>query len=284
MNQFNTLNSRWKLLVLVLAVASPLSAASQEDAAKAFQALYNVYDTASILETLKTDGKLPKISGPAELARAKFGDDAMVEYLIDPWGTPLHIESVPGKGYVIAAAGSDRKFERSTWDKPAKTTSTAADVVLRDGTIVRSPEAWALALAKLTPEQLKGEQSRSKHAQTVSQLRTMITALTAYEIETGKLPPAGDLEALAKHLQPTYVAEMPRADAWNRRLDFAMVSTLDGYYLASAGPDGKLDTDDDIVVENHNFTKNEEPPVADRLVSAWAGYQAARRRLEEGRQ
>ena len=273
-----------QLLVLVLAIASPLSAASEEDAANAFEALYNVYDTASILETLKVGGKLPKISGPSELSRAKFGSDDMVEYLVDPWGTPLHIESIPGKGYVIASAGSDRKFDRSTWEKPAKTTSTADDIVLRNGKIVRSPEEWAVRQAKLTPERLKGELSRSKHAQTVAQLRAVMTAMDVYQIDAGKLPSVkvGDIEALAKHLEPKYVAKMPRTDAWGHKLDIAIVSTLDGYYLASAGPDGEHNTDDDVVVEDGRFTRNEKPPASDRLVSFYTGYQAARMRLETG--
>ena len=273
------------LLVLLLAFASPLAATSAEDAVNAFEALYNVYDTAAILETLKVDGKLPKISGGSELSRAKFGDEGLVEYLVDPWGTPLHIESIPGKGYVVASAGSDRKFDRSTWENAAKTTSTADDIVLRNGKIIRSPEEWAVRLAKLTPERLKGEQSRSKHAQTVSQLRSLIVAMEAYQADAGKLPVVnvGDIDGLAKHLEPVYVAKMPRTDAWSHKFDIAMLSTGDGYYLASAGPDGEHNTDDDIVVENARFTRNEKAPVEDRLVSAFAGYRAARMRLETGR-
>jgi hypothetical protein len=269
--------------VLMLAVAPPLRAASEEDAASVFEALYNVYDTAAILETLRVDEALPKVNGPAELSQMKFGSDALVRSLVDPWGTPLHIESIPGQGYVIAAAGSDQRFDRSTWEKVTKTTSSADDIVLRDGQIVRSPEEWALALAPLTPERLKGEQARLKHAQTIGWLRTIILAMRIYEMDAGELPPAGDLEGLVKYLEPKYAAAMPQTDAWGGELDFAMVSTLDGYYLASAGPDGVHDTDDDIVVENHRFTKNEEAPAADRLASSWAGYQAARQRLESPR-
>jgi hypothetical protein len=269
-----------KTFVLSLALALPLRAASEKDAADVFTALYNVYDTAALLESLKTAGSLPKINGPAELSRMKFGSDALVEYLVDPWGTPLHIESTPGKGYVIASAGSDRKFNRSTWSKAAKTTSTADDIVLRDGKIVRSPEEWATEMARLAPERLKREQAQSKHVQTVAQLRTLISAMQTYEVSAGKLPPAADIKELAKYLEPAYVPKMPQTDAWGHRLDFAMVSTLDGYYLASAGPDGSFETADDIVVENHRFTKNETPAPSDPLVSSWAGYQAAKRRLE----
>ena len=269
-----------KTLLLSLAVALPLRAASEKDAVDVFRALYTVYDTAAILESLKTAGSLPKINGPVELSRMKFGGDALVEHLVDPWGTPLHIESIPGKGYVIAAAGSDRKFNRSTWSKAAKTTSTADDIVLRDGKIVRSPEEWATASAKLTPERLKREQARSKHVQTVAQLRTLISAMQVYEIDAGKLPPAANITELAKYLEPKYSPKMPQTDAWGRKFDLATVSTLDGYYLASAGPDGAYDTADDIVVENHSFKKNETAQPADRLVQFWAGYQAARQRLE----
>ncbi|MGH9457123.1 MAG: type II secretion system protein GspG [Thermoanaerobaculia bacterium] len=271
------------VLVLLVVVPTSAAAASEEDAVKAFETLYAVYDTAAILESLRADGVIPRIDGPAALSRATFGHDGLVEYLVDPWGTPLHIESVPGEGYVIAAAGADRAFDRATWQQAAKTTSTAEDVVLRSGKIVRSPEEWALSLVKLTPEQLRAEQSSSKRKGTIADLRSIVTSIIAYEIDAGKLPAARDIDALARLLEPTYVIEMPRTDGWGRELDLAIASTLDEYSLASAGPDGRRDTDDDIVVKNHEFVKNAEIPAADRLVDAWAGYQAARSRLESAR-
>ena len=47
----------------------------------------------------------------------------------DAWGTPfLYRVSADGKSYTIASAGSDRKFDESTW-KPGYTMSSKEDLV-----------------------------------------------------------------------------------------------------------------------------------------------------------
>ena len=99
-----------RTLVLLLLVSSPLAATTEDDLVNVLETLYLVYDTAGMLESLVEDEMVPKIGSAAELSRARFGDDSAAARLVDPWGTPLHVESVPGKGYVIAAAGSDRKL------------------------------------------------------------------------------------------------------------------------------------------------------------------------------
>ena len=267
---------------IVLSLALSLQMAASDQITRVIDTLYVVYDTASLVERLQSEEKSRKISGPAELSQAMFDSDALVEALVDPWGTPLHIAVTPGKGYVIAAAGSDRKFDRSSWSTPAKTASAADDVVLRDGVLVRSPEEWVVGQAKFTPGQLRGEISRSKHQVTVASLRALASAMETRLAIEGKFPPVGDIDALAKQLEPDYGKNLPRTDGWGRKLDLAMVSTLDGYVVISAGPDGKFETADDIILEN-GLLRNGEPPAADRLVEAWAGYMAARGRLQQAK-
>lgn len=272
-----------RTLVLLLVVSSPLSATSEGDLVDVLQTLYLVYDAAGLLESLSEDGKLPKIGSAAELSHARFGSEEAADQLVDPWGTPLHIESIPGRGYVIAAAGSDLRFDRSSWDKAAKTKSTADDVVLRDGALVRSPEEWVNGLVNLTADRLQKEVSRSAHARTLADVRAIAVAMMAYEIDEGKLPSVSDIDGLAEQLEPVYMAKVPRADGWGQRLDLAMGSTLDFYFLISAGPDRELDTSDDIVLKDHEFIQNGEAAAPDPLVDAWTGYQAARHRLESAR-
>jgi hypothetical protein len=270
-------------LALLVVITLPLQAATRGEITRVFQTLYAVYDTAGIVERVRLEGKTRRISGPAELSKAMFGSDALVEMLVDPWGTPLHIEVSPSTGYLIVAAGSDRKFDRASWKTPARTTSTAADVVLRNGTLVRSPEEWAMSQAKLTPEQLNGELSRSKHVATVSTLRSIASAMETFLAIEGKYPPVRDIDELPGRLSPRYMKDVPRTDAWGRKLDLAVVSTLDGYLLISAGADGKFETTDDIVLENGRVVKNADPPATDRMVEAWAGYMAARARLQQAK-
>ena len=51
----------------------------------------------------------------------------------DDWGTPiLYRVSADGKSYVLASAGSDRKFDESTWSKTGYFTSSKEDMVLTE--------------------------------------------------------------------------------------------------------------------------------------------------------
>ena len=47
----------------------------------------------------------------------------------DAWGTPFHYD-VDGKTYRVVSAGSDRKFDPSTWTKIAVTDDTSADALV----------------------------------------------------------------------------------------------------------------------------------------------------------
>lgn len=80
-----------------------------------------------------------------------------------------------------------------------------------------------------------------KQYKTMDDLRTIATAIEDYSIGTGHyptIPPGspGSVEALALLLEPTYVASIPRRDAWGRA--FVVESTLLEYTVTSFGRDG----------------------------------------------
>ena len=94
---------------------------------------------------------------------------------------------------------------------------------------------------------------KEKALRTGAELRTIATALEAYRRESGSYVQADSGSALIDHLAPRYLSSIVRLDAWSQELSYKGSGT--GYRLASLGPDGKLDTDDDIVFENGRLVK-----------------------------
>ena len=47
----------------------------------------------------------------------------------DGWGTPLRYMKTGTKSFLVISAGADRKFDESSWRKPAQTKDLAADAV-----------------------------------------------------------------------------------------------------------------------------------------------------------
>ena len=283
---------------------SPTQPSVTRDVADVFQSLYFVYDAAGAIETYRgKHGAIPKASGTVELSRAMTGDAGLAKYWIDPWGTPLRIDSTPGKGYVVASAGSDRKFDPSTWAERAATHSSADDIVLRDGELIRSPLDWAGAVFANTPG-LEASRERimakSHHATTVGDLRAIASGIAVYQIQKGRLPRTSEIEALRRELEPTY-AHVPLNDGWGRPFHVGANGSTDAYLIVSAGPDGKFDQEswtnpsrssDDIVLRDGEITRNADwrpqnldaaAADVDRLLNAFAAYGAARQRFSHAR-
>jgi hypothetical protein len=94
---------------------------------------------------------------------------------------------------------------------------------------------------------------KEKALRTGADLRTIASALEAYRRESGSYVQADSGSVLIDHLAPRYLNSIIRLDAWSRELSYK--GTAGGYRLFSLGPDGKLDTDDDIVFENGRMVK-----------------------------
>lgn len=99
---------------------------------------------------------------------------------------------------------------------------------------------------------------------TMSDLRSVATAVETYSIDHDDKYPAGDYASLEAQLVPTYLKKLPAKDMWNH--DYAYVVSEDGehYRLVSAGADANFEWDSRRIVE---FNENEPAPTnyRDRL-------------------
>ena len=89
---------------------------------------------------------------------------------------------------------------------------------------------------------------KEKTLRTAADLRTIATALEAYRRERGAYVAADTGVKLMDALAPHYLNTTLRLDAWSN--EFAYKGTAARYRLSSAGPDGKPESSDDIVIEN----------------------------------
>ena len=89
---------------------------------------------------------------------------------------------------------------------------------------------------------------KEKLLRTTADLRTIATALEAYRRERGAYVAAETGAGLMDRLAPQYLNAVIRLDAWSN--EFQYNGTAASYRLTSAGPDGKPNSGDEIVVEN----------------------------------
>lgn len=80
---------------------------------------------------------------------------------------------------------------------------------------------------------------RSRQKRTLSDMRSISTAIEAYGTDANGYPAAGSLDALVPVLVPRYIRDLPREDGWGNPYRFA--SNAKSYRLASAGKGGDWD-------------------------------------------
>jgi hypothetical protein len=89
---------------------------------------------------------------------------------------------------------------------------------------------------------------KEKILRTTAQMSAIATALEAFHRDHGSYVQAATGRALMDHLAPRYMEMLVRLDAWSHEFEYD--GGPSGYKLASFGPDGKPDTEDDIVYRN----------------------------------
>ena len=94
---------------------------------------------------------------------------------------------------------------------------------------------------------------KEKVLRTTADLRTLATALEAFQRERGFYVIADTGRVLVDNLSPRYLGSVIRLDAWSR--EFEYLGTATGYRLASLGPDGKPKSGDEIVIESGQLVK-----------------------------
>ena len=91
-------------------------------------------------------------------------------------------------------------------------------------------------------EDLQSALEKSKAVRTRSDMRTLATATEAFAADNNKYPAAHDIAGLEKQLAATYILTFPRVDGWGHAYVYVGSPDAAHYIIASAGPDGKLET------------------------------------------
>ncbi len=109
--------------------------------------------------------------------------------------------------------------------------------VLRDAIII----AAMLSVCAVAVWNMILATSRSTVKRTMADMRSLGTAIDAYSVDFNTYPQAKTLDELASVLEPVYIKQMPRKDAW--RFPFRYEVQGKGkdatYYIGSSGAGGK---------------------------------------------
>ncbi|HEY4231520.1 MAG TPA: prepilin-type N-terminal cleavage/methylation domain-containing protein [Thermoanaerobaculia bacterium] len=131
-------------------------------------------------------------------------------------------------------------------------------------------------LAAIAIPNLLNAVQRGKQKRTMSDMRALATAVEAYAVDNNQYPAAtcpggvftgGTFNTLASNsfsnLSPTYIADPPRKDGWQRFYDYALSSDSQQYAVRSRGRDGNVmgtivcgtttNFNDDIIYSNGTF-------------------------------
>jgi hypothetical protein len=85
-----------------------------------------------------------------------------------------------------------------------------------------------------------------KTARARAELESIATALESFRRERGFYLESKSEAALIDNLTPRYLARVIRVDPWHQPYEYE--GARSGFVLRSAGPDGKVDTSDDVTL------------------------------------
>jgi tetratricopeptide (TPR) repeat protein len=182
--------------------------------------------------------RLPAVKDVSELARVvglshpKFGTS-------DAWNTPLFVESDPASNrYTVAVAGSDKAFDRATWSTAAQTRSNADDIVIRDGKIIRSSEAWVSEMLRTRGFEmgpaLIAARTDNAAIHTEFAMSRLNDVINDYFAEHHDYPALETLRKLAVE-KAVNKLEDPMVDGWGTPFRFRFTPQPRSYRIVSAG-------------------------------------------------
>lgn len=168
----------------------------------------------------------------------------------DAWGEALFVWG-EGYGMIIVSAGADGRLDH---DYDLSTHLPVKQVLRGDDIIIASRQTLKVPLT-----------NRGRQRRTMADLRSIGTAVEAFAVDHNYYPgPTNGIvlvETMREHLEPTYIRELPRIDAWER--PFLFWSDGRDYMIVSLGSDGVEDIDYDGSV----------PPVAGLGREGTQGYE-----------
>jgi len=109
-------------------------------------------------------------------------------------------------------------------------------------------------LAAIVIPKFAGRSEQAKVTAAASQISSIELALDQFEVDNGYYPKSGNLNALleqpgdAQNWRGPYLKKNVPLDPWGNpySYDYPGRHNANGYDLVSAGPDGRMGTDDDI--------------------------------------
>lgn len=100
-------------------------------------------------------------------------------------------------------------------------------------------------LAAMVVPQFSGQGESARIATTRSSISGIGTALQTYEVEIGHFPDSLDDLTVATKTRGALLKKDNLADAWGNQFLYTKKQNFE-YEIRSAGPDGQMNTDDDI--------------------------------------
>lgn len=120
--------------------------------------------------------------------------------------------------------------------------------------LTKGKDGWRIAEARLGAGQWESFElieealRREKIRRTNDLLRQIADGLGAYKSDRGQFVDSDRIAELLDFLSPRYVKSPQRVDLWGKELEYQGSAT--NYRLISFGPDRKLGTKDDLIIEN----------------------------------
>lgn len=157
-------------------------------------------------------------------------------FAIDLPSDAVRIKSISGLGLPLASQSS-----------------ALAETLVRFGVrFTREGKGWRAHEFKtgtrdwIDIDQIAASVAAVKGSRARDDLKTIASALDKFRQDRGAFVVSDKHPALIDHLSPRYLARVIRLDPWHNPYDYS--GDRDRFTLRSAGPDGKVNTPDDIVL------------------------------------
>lgn len=132
--------------------------------------------------------------------------------------------------------------------------------------LISSVLSCSLAVAGVAKSYVPTDAERARW--TMSDLRSLATAVEAYATDHKAYPAAETLDALLPMIEPIYIRKAPATDAWGHAYHYLPSPDRQSYRLVSGGSDGLTDPrswdvpstlatfDEDAVVTSGSFSRS----------------------------
>jgi hypothetical protein len=120
----------------------------------------------------------------------------------------------------------------SRWSTPWRSLSVAAALAL-------SGVGDTLPAASAAAQYVPSDAERARW--TMSDMRSLATAVEAYAVDHKAYPIAATFEAVIPLVQPNYMSKAPATDAWGHAYVYLPAPDGQSYRLVSSGADGTAD-------------------------------------------